>query len=145
MGLQPADWAYAAAFVDGEGCIAITRSSYVGPRYPEGRFYYSTAVVIANRDRAVLDWFASNWMGWVVAPFRTSGNASPYWHWRSPTGGSSEAFLRGIQAFLKIKGPQCENALAMVDLLKLSRRTLGRRKLPPELLALQEERYWLQR
>jgi hypothetical protein len=51
--IRETDWAYAAGFVDGEGCIAIGRS--FEPK--RGRFYYSVQVVVTNRDRAVLDWF----------------------------------------------------------------------------------------
>ena len=45
------DWAYAAGFVDGEGCIAIVRSF----SSRAGRYYYGVQVVASNRDRAVLD------------------------------------------------------------------------------------------
>lgn len=44
------DWAYAAGFVDGEGCIAVVRS-FVAARK---RYYYGVHIVVANRDRAVL-------------------------------------------------------------------------------------------
>src|SRR5207249_10845291 len=50
--IRNTDWAYAAGFVDGEGCIAITRT-FVPSR---GKYTYSVAVVVVNRDRAVLDW-----------------------------------------------------------------------------------------
>jgi len=38
------DWAYAAGFVDGEGCIAIVRS-FVKAR---DRYYYGVHVVVAK-------------------------------------------------------------------------------------------------
>jgi hypothetical protein len=51
------DWAYAAAFVDGEGCIAIPRG-FVASR---DKYMYSVAVVVEamhsprqiNRERSV--------------------------------------------------------------------------------------------
>ena len=46
------DWAYAAGFVDGEGCIAIVRAFV--PR--RERYYYSVQIVVSNRDREVFDW-----------------------------------------------------------------------------------------
>jgi hypothetical protein len=45
--IEDTDWAYAAGFVDGEGCIAISRA-YVPARQ---RFYYVVQVVVANRER----------------------------------------------------------------------------------------------
>ncbi len=45
----------------------------------------------------------------------------------------------------RIKGPHCDNALEMIEVMKLSRYTLGRRQLPEEWLARQEQHYWLQR
>jgi hypothetical protein len=51
---EPADtdWAYAAGFVDGEGSIAIVRSSVPA----RGRYQYGVHVVVANCERSVLDW-----------------------------------------------------------------------------------------
>ena len=55
----PLDWAYAAGFVDGEGCIAITRS-FVAAR---DKYAYSVAVVVSNNERVVLDWMRDLWHG----------------------------------------------------------------------------------
>jgi hypothetical protein len=135
------DWAYAAGFVDGEGCIAIVRS------FSPARdlYQYSVHVVVANSDRRVLDWMHGFWGGWVVAVSTRTGLARPSWTWRTPTGASAKPFLTGIRPWLRLKGPQCENAVAMIELLAPGRR-LGRgRRLPPEIRTKQEERYWTQR
>jgi hypothetical protein len=134
------DWAYAAGFVDGEGCISIVRS-FVAAR---GRYYYSVQVVVANRDRAVLEWFKTVWGGWVVVVPR-HGRARPCWNWRCPTGWSAKPFLTGIRPWLQVKAHQCDNALAMIELLRRSRLTLGRRTLPSAWLEEQEKLYWIQR
>jgi hypothetical protein len=60
---QPTDWAYAAGLVDGEGCIAVTRSF----SRTSNRYIYGVAVVVVNRDREVLEWMHRLWSGWVVA------------------------------------------------------------------------------
>jgi len=138
---NPTDWAYAAGFVDGEGCIAITR----GLSRRRGRYYYSVGVVVANRQREALDWLLSMWDGWVVQASSNPGNARPSWVWRSRTGGHAGPFLEGIRPWLKLKGPQCDNALAMVALMRRSHYTLGRTPLPDEWLREQEELYWIQR
>ena len=135
------DWAYAAGFVDGEGCIAVVRS-FVASR---NRYYYGVHIVVANRDRAVLEWMRSVWGGWVVASSRAEENSRQAWHWRSPTGISSRPFLVGIQPWLRIKKPQCSNALAMIELMTRSRKTLGPYKMPAEWIEQQESLYWIQR
>jgi hypothetical protein len=135
------DWAYAAGFVDGEGCIAITRG-FVTAR---NKYAYSVAVVVVNRERDVLDWIRDLWHGWVVAGSKAGANARPSWAWRSPTGTGSEPFLRGIRPLLRINARQCDNALEMIEVLKRSRYTLGRKFMPPEWLDQQEHHYWTQR
>ncbi len=139
---QDTDWAYAAGFVDGEGCIAVIRS------YSEraGRYYYGVQIVVSNRDRDVLDWMQSLWGGWVVKARSTDVRARQAWHWRCPTGLSARPFLTGIRPWLRIKVKQCDNALVMIEVLQRSRRTLGRGvRLPDDWLALQERHYWIQR
>jgi hypothetical protein len=136
------DWAYAAGFVDGEGCISVVRSFEPS----RGRYVYGVMVVVANRDRTVLDWMRNTWGGWVVSAGSTKpGRARASWAWRSPTGLSAKPFLTGLQPWLRIKGPQCENALAMIELLQRGRRTLGRAPLPQAWLEEQEKHYWVQR
>jgi hypothetical protein len=139
--LEATDWAYAAGFVDGEGCIAITRE-HVPAR---GKFVYSVAVVVVNRERDVLDWMRDLWEGWVVAGSPSGGRARRTWTWRSPTGTKVESFLRGLRPWLRIKTSQCDNALAMIEVIKLSRYTLGPKQMPAEWLERQEQHYWRQR
>jgi len=135
------DWAYAAGFVDGEGCIAITRS-FVPAR---GLFNYSVQVVVSNRDKAVLEWLRENWGGWIVRTSAQGGHARPSWNWRAPTGKSALPFLTGLRPWLRIKTVQCDNALEMIELLRPGQR-LGRGKsLPTGIREQQESRYWVQR
>lgn len=138
---EPTDWAYAAGFVDGEGCISVSRSFSTR----SGRYQYGVQVVVANRDRGVLDWMQGIWGGWVVAVPGRPAPARDSWTWRCPTGLSAKPFLNGIRPWLRIKGPQCDNALVMIDLLQRGRRTLGPYPLPKALLDEQEKLYWIQR
>jgi hypothetical protein len=136
------DWAYAAGFVDGEGCIAVMR----GFSRSSERYIYSVGVIVVNRERQVLEWLQQLWSGWVVAmPSGGHGKARLAWAWRSPTGLSATAFLSGIRPWLRIKTKQCDNALAMVDVLQKSRYTLGPKRIPESWLAVQERHYWIQR
>jgi hypothetical protein len=135
------DWAYAAGFVDGEGRIAIVRS-FLPAR---NKYGYSVQVVVANRERPVLEWMHQLWGGHVVSVSKREGLARQSWTWRCKTGQGAEAFLRGIQPWLRIKTRQSDNALAMIALLRRSRRTLGPYPMPAEWLAEQEQLYWIQR
>jgi hypothetical protein len=138
---QATDWAYAAGFVDGEGCIAIARSFSTR----SGRYQYGVQIVVANRDRGVLDWMQTTWGGWVVAVSARAEHSRQCWNWRCRTGLSARPFLNGIRPWLRIKPPQCDNALAMIDLLQRGRRTLGPYPLPQAWLDEQEKLYWIQR
>jgi hypothetical protein len=137
---QDTDWAYAAGFVDGEGCIAVVRSFV--PR--SDRYAYGVQVVVANRDRDVLDWMQRTWGGWVVDVSGRQGRWRPSFTWRSG-GLKAKPFLTGIRPWLRIKGVQCDNALVMIDLLQRGRRTLGPYPLPQAWLEEQEKLYWIQR
>jgi hypothetical protein len=140
--INDTDWAYAAGFVDGEGCIAVVRS--FEPK--RGRYYYGVNVVVANNEREVLDWMHELWGGWVVgvSAENKSQRARASWTWRCSTSGA-RVFLAGIKPWLRIKNLQCNNALLMAELLMRSRRTLGRNPLPRAWLAEQEDLYWRQR
>ena len=139
--LKATDWAYAAGFVDGEGCIAVVRAFV--PK--ADRFVYGVNTLVANRERPVLEWFQATWGGWVVDVRQTKGRARPTFTWRCPTGLSGKPFLTGIRPWLRIKCQQCDNALAMIDLLQRGRRTLGPYPLPQAWLDEQERHYWIQR
>jgi hypothetical protein len=141
LALQATDWAYAAGFVAGEGCISVSRSFET----KRGRYQYGVQVVVANRDRDVLDWMRRTWGGWVVIVLGRQGRARPSFTWRCSTGLSARPFLNGIRPWLRIKGPQCDNALAMIELLQRGRRTLGPYPLPVAWLGEQEKLYWIQR
>ena len=67
------------------------------------------------------------------------------WYWRCPTGISAKPFLLGIQPWLRVKQAQCANALAMIELMARSRKTLGPYKMPPEWIDAQENLYWIKR
>ena len=134
------DWAYAAGFVDGEGCIAIVRS-FVPSR---NRYYYGVHVVVANNNRDVLDWMQRTWGGWVVAVPRRKPTERPACAWRCTSLGA-RTFLLGIHPWLRIKSEQCDNALHMIELLQRGKRTLGRAPLPQAWVDDQEKLYWIQR
>src|SRR5207302_4100828 len=119
----PTDWAYVAGLVDGEGCIAVIR--FYEPR--RERYYYGITVVIANTDRAVLEWIQTVWGGSVVPARSAGGRAKSSWAWRSSTT-LARTFLRGVRPWLRIKSARCEDVFLMTDVLQKSRNTLGRKR-----------------
>src|SRR5260370_28504934 len=86
------------------------------------------------------------WGCWVIAVSGSSRSAQGRlgWKWRVRNT-LGKPFLHGLGPWLRIKKPQCDNALAMVELLKRSYRTLGPYPIPAEWLAEQEQLYWVQR
>ncbi len=141
--LQPTDtdWAYAAGFVDGEGCIAVVRSSVKST----GGHQYRVFVDVANRDRAVLEWMRSLWGGWVVGKRQRMPGAQPMWIWRSPTGVEAKPFLVGIRPWLRLKSKQCDNAVTIIAVVQERRRTHGRTVQPVAWSSKLETLYWIQR
>jgi hypothetical protein len=135
------DWAYAAGFVDGEGCIVVVRSSVTSTAGHQYRVF----VDVANRDRAVLEWMRSLWGGWVVGKLPRTPGAQPIWIWRSPTGVEAKPFLVGIRPWLRIKSKQCDNAVTMIALLQERRRTHGRVVQLGAWNSRLETLYWIQR
>jgi hypothetical protein len=85
------------------------------------------------------------WGGHIVSVSTREGLARQSWTWRSKTGQGAEVFLLGIRPWLRIKAKQSDNALAMIALLRRSRRSLGPYPMPIEWLAEQEQLYWIQR
>jgi len=124
-GIKETDWAYAAGFVDGEGCIAIVRS--FTPK--RNRFYYGVQVVVANTDRRALDWMHQTWGGRVFAVNQSRGAGRDSWTWRCGSG-IARTFLVGIRPWLRIKQAQCDNAIVMLELLLRAKRTLGPYRIP---------------
>src|SRR5258708_30212873 len=77
---EPTQWAYAGGFVDGEGCIAVTRSFVTR----SNRFSYGVCVVVCNRDRSVFVWMKTLWGGRVVS-LADQPRARTHWNLPRPT------------------------------------------------------------
>lgn len=104
------DCARLAAFIDGEGCIKVTKKA--DSRRP-GKLYYRFSIEIANTDPRLSQWCKSVFGGIIV--FRDMG---PKWKdaytW-SATEKRAEAILRRVLPFLLLKRAQADVALAYRD------------------------------
>lgn len=72
------DFAWAAGFWDGEGCVSLTHRSYGGNKIPR------IVVQAAQVDREVLDKFCDIvGFGNVLGPYtQKNQNSQPYYVWR---------------------------------------------------------------
>jgi len=111
--------AWVAGFVDGEGCLTITRS-----RNKVGTWTFTPVVVIANTVRAPLDEIHRR-AG--VGSVNTRPRPAPFKTQYQYTVGSQNAqrFIRAIRPYLRVKGAQADILLRFVA---LDRSTSGGRR-----------------
>jgi hypothetical protein len=82
----PLDWAWAAGFIDGEGCILLTRNS---PR-----------VTACQKDRELLDRLLALFGGTVRQ--QVKGRKTPIWVW-GVNGKQAVAVMQGIYPMLSTR------------------------------------------
>lgn len=99
------DWAYAAGFLDGEGCISIGK---------QGGKALVLKVDLGQQDKRPLDWLVSLFGGNISyhKPRPSSPNGSFVW---ALTAGPAQAFLRGVLPYLRVKREAAELAIAFQD------------------------------
>lgn len=130
------DLGYLAGLIDGEGCIAVTRTA--PERIPGAvSVSHSIKVIITNTNRDLIDWLcgmSDTAMAKIRDPnFRPGWKAC--WNWQI-SGPNAETFLRTIHPFLRIKRPQADLCLELRD---LGRHKWQGRRLDPAVVARREE------
>lgn len=108
------DLAYVAGFVDGDGCVTISRTS------SGGRYYYAPRLIIAGTDRLVLD-LASSWWGgnvWTHTPKNPRHRLQYGW---AADGRRGYVAITALEPFLRMKRPQAELAMAFWEHLEFGR------------------------
>lgn len=103
------DRAYAAGFVDGEGCITVRRSTN---RRPEWNPSMYASITVSQVDPRTLHWLAERWGGTVRPLKRRRGNERDAWEW-CIVGRQAYRFLEHTRSLLKSKGEQADNALRL--------------------------------
>jgi hypothetical protein len=113
--LEPteSDNAYAAGFIDGEGCITVRANTQNVRRGWGTSCYASLTVSQTDYNRAVLYWMSDRWGGKVrkMAPPKNPKWAQGY-EWCI----TSQMFYKcmdDVRPFLKIKSMQADNALRL--------------------------------
>lgn len=126
---SPVDLSYIAAFFDGEGCIAITRSK------PKERreYLYSVDVYASNTKVQVLSWMRDSTRLGVVQPKHDERpTVKRCWIWRLRND-EVRILLPQIMPYLKIKLQQAELVLEFLDLESNSGREV------PEQILIQRQ------
>jgi hypothetical protein len=107
------DKAYAAGFIDGEGCITVRLSHGREGVYVPGASFYAS-LTISQCERVSLDWFSARWGGAVRALSKRTDirNESPAWEW-CVVGQKFYRCMDDVLSMLKTKRPHAMNALEL--------------------------------
>lgn len=101
------DLAWAAGFIDGEGCVSVTKSARQGQPLP----YYRADLIVANTVREPLDKLASIFGGRVVVTRRAIGNRRLTYGWKTTGTAHTASVLRALLPWLTVK--RCQAALVL--------------------------------
>ena len=102
--ITPADWAYAAGFVEGDGSLGLYRRS-VTRREKDTWLGLSSWVSVHNTELVILEWFKSKFGG-CIAHYKCRANNTrfkgrkPVWAWALPPS-CHGAFCEAILPYLK--------------------------------------------
>ena len=119
-----ADWAYAAAMMDGEGSFSIshgTGKSKAGKPYP----LFDMKVMISNTSVPLMDWLVKKFGGTyfitvkhISKKARANGQTQlkPCYRWIANKYALQEWFIEGIYPYLIIKKRQADVALEFLSL-----------------------------
>jgi hypothetical protein len=102
LGAGAVSAAYAAALVDGDGCIGIMR------RKRRASWAYWLSVTVANTDPRITEWLHARYGGGVVT--RQRGVTRPMFYW-ALTDSEAQSFLRIVLPYLVSKASQASLAL----------------------------------
>jgi hypothetical protein len=109
MSFTPAELAYAAGLIDGEGTITIVRRC--GSANREGKRknrYHELVVELANTDRRMIEWLHQRWP--ATLSYWSGGKntkAKGRWTWIL-TSGRALAFIEDVRPYLVLKGQQAD-------------------------------------
>lgn len=105
------DYAWAAGFWDGEGCVFFSRIRRVAPRQNE--FYSHISARVTQKDRRILDRFAALFPFGSVHPTLDRKHDRTYWEWRISKVADLEPFLTLLWPYLgETKREQAERCIA---------------------------------
>jgi hypothetical protein len=137
--LDPVFCAYAAGFIDGEGCLAITSR-----RKPEGRAtYYETLMVVSQIDPAPLRELQAAFGGSIHilhTEYRIRKAWRPAHRWHL-SGTRLRACLQSLRPYLRVKAAQADLMLEFFEVLDRTRVNYGRAGMPDSAETLRRSYY----
>lgn len=105
--LSETDRAYLAGFLDGEGCIMAGYRQAI----------LTLLVTIGQCDESIMKWLVQHLGGSYRLTKKREAHHKNFWEWRQ-YGCHCRRTLEAIRPYLKLKAPQCELALALVELME---------------------------
>jgi len=109
------EWAQLAAFVDGEGHVAIT-CSRVNPRQTRTSLWYHPRMLVYNSDRRLMDWlqekFGGSWRNYRKKPAKAHYKPSLVWEL---SGTKLLPALRRLRPYFILKAEQADLVLSFYD------------------------------
>ena len=129
------DIARLAAYIDGEGCILITRKCSTG-KNNHGRKYHFLRVVVGNTDPRLMSWLKNTFGGYINTQMRNlsknSRRVSFTWIVHSK---AAEDLLRFCMPYFVMKQGQAALALEYRDTYG---EKVGRKGLGPDIFEIRE-------
>jgi hypothetical protein len=110
------DKAYAAGFIDGEGCITVRVSTSRKPSWNPSMY---ASLTISQVDPRPLQWFQQRWGG-ALRPLkrrRDGRNDRNAWEW-VVVGRQAQQCFEDVRDMLKVKQEACDNAMRLATLRK---------------------------
>ena len=103
--MRKSDLAYTAGIIDGEGSIGTARHK---SKSCKRGYTLELLVQVSSSDEWLCQWLRFAFGGGMSHSINSAGN--PMWHWSLGAQKAAE-FLRLIQPYLKLKGPQYQLAI----------------------------------
>lgn len=100
--------AWAAGFLDGEGCLSFSRA--------KNSPHYCGYVSISQTEKAPLQ-FLMDAFGGSMRQVKMNGNRKDYWHWVLASR-KAERFLRLVSPYLRVKRERAEIFLEYQKLIR---------------------------
>jgi hypothetical protein len=131
---EPVDYAWAAGFVDGEGCIHIHRDAH---RATYGLASFKLVLHVVNRNKAGLAKLVALFGGRIRQQYKRAYPTAPYYTWEI-TGDHAQRALRALQPYLVNKA---ELAAVALEFQEWYRSTRTRTRKMPEFRRQRAEAY----
>jgi hypothetical protein len=112
------DRAYAAGFIDGEGCITV-RVSAGTKHVPTWNPSMYASLTVSQVDPRPLQWFQERWGGSLrpIPARKRSPRERDAWEW-CIVGRQAQWCFEDVRDMLKCKQAQCDNAMRLATLRK---------------------------